>query len=381
MAKSRRSKIKNTSPKSVIPYGRQDIDKSDIHAVLSTLKSPLLTQGPKVIEFENNLSKYCNSKYAVATSNGTTALHIAYIAAGLKKGDEVIVPPNTFVATTNMLIAIGAKPVFCDIRLDTYNIDEKEIEKLITSRTRAVVCVDFAGQPCNYSQLKKIAKRHRLILIEDACHALGASLNGKKVGSIADLTIFSFHPVKSITTGEGGAVLTNNKKFYEKLLSLRSHGIKKDKNGMNVMLELGFNYRLTDIQAALGVNQLKRLDSFIKKRHQLVKIYSRYLKDIPKIILPQQVEKSYSSWHLFVIRTDPKHRDKLREYLKECGIAVNFHYPSVYSHPYYRNNGYKNIHLERADIYHDTAITLPLFTRLEKKQIQYISESIKAYFE
>ncbi len=366
----------------MIPYGRQNIDRSDIQAVLKTLKSDFLTQGPKILEFEKAVAKYCGVKYAVAVSNGTTALHLAYLTAGIKNDDEVITSPNTFVATTNMLIAIGAKPVFCDIRTDTYNIDEKKIEKLITNKTKAIAPIHFAGHPCEMDTIKKIAKKYNLLIIEDACHALGARYKNKKVGGISDMTIFSFHPVKPITTGEGGMIVTDNKKYYEKLLSLRSHGIHKDKKGKNVMTELGYNYRITDIQAALGENQLKRLDNFIKKRHQVVGWYNKELSIIKDIILPEELNGVYSGWHLYIVRTKrPMDRDKLAEYLKQNKIGVNFHYPAVYSHPYYRENGYKNTKLENTELYQNTCITLPLHAKLTKKDVVYISNKIKEFYE
>ncbi|OIO08695.1 UDP-4-amino-4,6-dideoxy-N-acetyl-beta-L-altrosamine transaminase [Candidatus Falkowbacteria bacterium CG1_02_37_44] len=368
----------------MLPYGKQYIDKSDISEVVKVLQSDFLTQGPKVKEFEESLAKYCGAKYAVACANGTAALHLAYLAAGIKKGDEAITTPNTFAATANMLMAIGAKPVFCDIRSDTYNIDEENIKKLITKRTKVIVQVHFAGQSCEMKKIKKIAKKHKLIIIEDACHALGGKYEGEKIGSCkySDMAIFSFHPVKSITTGEGGAVLTNNKKYYEKLLSFRSHGIHKDKNGKNVMVELGYNYRITDIQCALGISQLKKLDKFIKERQRVVKWYEEELGDFKKIILPNVLPENYSSWHIYVIRTAKKNdRDKLKKYLQDKGIGVNFHYPAVYSHPYYRNNGYKNIRLKNMEEYHTTCITLPCYTQLERKDIKYIGEVIREFFK
>ena len=217
----------------MIPYGHQSIDKKDVEAIVKVLKSDWLTQGPKVLEFEKALAKYCGAKYAVAANNGTSALHLSYLVAGLKPGDEVMTSPNTFAATTNMLIVLGVKPVFCDIRLDTYNIDENKIKKLVSKKTKAIVPVHFSGQPCQMDKIYKIAKKYKLLVIEDACHALGAKYRGIKIGGCrySDMAVFSFHPVKSITTGEGGAILTNNKKYYEKLKLLRNHGIHKDEKG------------------------------------------------------------------------------------------------------------------------------------------------------
>ena len=365
----------------MIPYGHQDIDETDIKEVIKVLKSDWLTQGPKILEFEKALAKYCTAKYAVAVCNGTAALHLAYSASNIQKGDEVIVTPNTFAATTNMFLALGAKPIFCDINLDTYNIDETKIEKLITKKTKAIVPVDFAGQPNEMGKIMRIAKKHKLIVIEDACQSLGAKYMKKKIGSIADLTVFSFHPVKSITTGEGGAIITNNKKYYDKLLLFRNHGIYKDKTGKNVMTELGFNYRITDIQTALGINQLKKIDSFIYKRHQVVKWYEQELNSLKEIVLPQELPHNYSAWHLYVIRArNLNERNELVLYLKKNKIGVNFHYPAVYSHPYYRKNGFKNFKLKNEDIYQDTCITLPCFTQLKKSEVKYISNKIKKFY-
>jgi len=366
----------------MIPYGRQHIDRDDIEEVVKVLKSDWLTQGPKVLEFEKALAKYCGAKYAVAVSSGTAALHLAYLAAGLKNGDEVITTPNTFVATTNMLLAVRAVPVFCDIKMDTYNIDEDKIEKYITKKTRAVVPVHFAGQPCNMDKILKLAKKYNLLVIEDACHALGAEYENRKVGSIGDMTIFSFHPVKSITTGEGGAVLTNNEAFYKKLLHLRTHGIKKDKNGFNVMTELGYNYRLTDIQAALGLSQLKKLDKFLEQRHGIVSWYNAELGDIKEIALPVELADTRSAWHIYVIRTkDIKIRNSLASFLKQSGIGVNFHYPSVYSHPYYRKNGNRKTKLANEEIYHKSCLTIPLYPTLTLQNVKYVSEKIKTFYK
>lgn len=378
MAHYKRHKKNNRS--GLISYGHQSINSADIASVTLVLESNWLTQGPKVKEFEEGLAKYCGAKYAVAVSSGTAALHIAYLAAGIKNGDEIITTPNTFVATSNMAIAVGAKPIFCDIRLDTYNIDEKKIESLIAKKTKAIVPVDFAGHPCNMDTIKKIAKKHKLIVIEDACHSLGASYKNKKTGSLADMTAFSFHPVKHITTGEGGAVLTNNLEYYEKLKYFRSHGIVKDKNGFNSMIELGFNYRLSDIGASLGVSQLKRLDRFVNKRRALVKVYMKNLKGLKEIVLPTE-RGAVSSWHIFVIRLkDPDRRTELMNYLKKAGIGNMIHYPAVYSHPYYRNNGYKKLILPNEELYQKSCLTLPLHPGLSEQDILYVCSMIKKFF-
>ena len=365
-----------------IPYGRQNINEDDIKAVVNVLRSDWLTQGPAVKQFEDSLAKYCNAKYAVAVSNGTAALHLAYLSAGLDAGDEVITTPNTFAATTNMLLAVGAKPIFCDIRLDNYNIDETKIEELITPKTKAIVPVHFGGHPCNMDKISAIAKKHNLIVIEDACHALGASYKNKKIGGIGDMSVFSFHPVKSITTGEGGAILTNNPELYKKLAHLRTHGITKDENGFNVMTVLGYNYRITDIQTALGISQLKKLDKFVKARQKVFNTYKTELANIKGISTPSISKNPVSSNHLFVIRTkDPVKRNPLASFLKQNGIGVNFHYPAVYSHPYYRENGYQKVVLKNADLYHNSCITLPLYVALEKNQIKYICKKIREFFK
>ena len=364
----------------MIPYGRQSINRADIQAVEKVLHSDWLTQGPYIKEFENTLCRYTNAKYAVALVNGTAALHLAYLAAGIKAGDEVITTPNTFVATANMLLAVGAKPVFSDIRSDNSNIDESKIEKLITARTRAIVPVHFAGRPCAMREILQLAKKYKLIVIEDAAHALGAVYGGKKIGGLAsDMTIFSFHPVKSITTGEGGAVLTNNSKYYKKLLILRSHGIEKNQQGFNVMKDLGYNYRLTDIQAALGASQLKKLDSFIARRRRIAFWYNEELKDCAEISLPQ--ESSESAWHLYVIRVkNQRLRLPLMKYLNQQEIATNFHYPAVYSHHYYRAHGYKTCQLKNMEDYHATCVTVPCYVKLSQATVKYIASKIKDFF-
>ena len=366
----------------MIPYSKQSINSEDILAVTKVLKSDFLTTGPKVLEFEKNLAKYCNRKYALAVSNGTSALHLAYLATGLGKGDEVITTPNTFVATTNMLLVIGARPVFCDIRLDNYNIDENQIEKLITKKTKAIVPVHFSGHPCAMDKIRQLAKKYNLLIIDDVAHALGAKYKNQMAGGFkTDISTLSFHPVKSITTGEGGAVLTDNRAFFEKAKLLRSQGIIKDKNGFNVMLELGYNYRLNDIGATLGNSQLKKLNGFIKKRRSLATLYNKKLKNIDLIILPKVLPSNHSAHHLYVIRTKKKSdRMPLYKFLLQNDIGVNFHYPNIYKHPYYKKNGFKDTHLTNAEIYSQTAISIPLHQLLKTNEMDYIVRKIKEYF-
>jgi perosamine synthetase len=363
----------------MIPYGKQKIDGDDLAAVEAVLQSDFLTQGPAVAAFEQALSEATGAPYVVAVNSGTAALHVAYLAAGLGAGDEVITTPNTFVATSNMLLAVGAKPVFCDINLDTYNIDETKVEALITPHTKAIVAVDFAGRPCAYKTLREIADTHSLLLIEDGAHSLGASYEGKPVGIQADLTTLSFHPVKPITTAEGGAVLTSNKALYERAKLFRSHGVQKDAAGFNVMTELGFNYRLPDVLAALGTSQLKKLDSFIEKRREIAQWYEETLATCEHVVRPLPSEES--GWHIYVIRVkDPADRIPLYRHLIENGVGANFHYPAVYSHPYYRAHGYESIALEQMDMYDRTSITLPCYVYLKREEVQYISEIINRYF-
>ncbi len=379
MANPKRNK-KAVSP-ALASYGCQNIDGSDESAVLLALRSDRLTQGPRVEEFEKKLASYCGARHAVAVNSGTAALHIAYLAAGIGRGDEVITTPNTFVATSNMALAVGAKPVFCDIRLDTFNINEKSLEALITKKTKAIVPVDFAGRPCDMDAIMKTASRHGLTVIEDACHSLGASYGGRKVGSLAHMTAFSFHPVKHITTGEGGAVLTDDDGLYEKLKRFRSHGIVKDKDGFNSMIDLGFNYRLPDLNAALGTSQLGRLDLFVKKRRMLVEVYLKHLKGLEEIILPAGPVPS-SSWHLFVIRlVDPGQRATLAAHLKTAGIASMIHYPAVYSHPYYRQHGYEGLFLPNEEAYQSSCLTLPLHPQMTASDASYASSVIREFFE
>jgi len=364
-----------------IPYGHQWVDNNDIKEVVKVLKSDWLTQGPNIEEFEKAVAKYCNAKYAVAVSSGTSALYLAYVAANIKPGDEVITTPLTFAATANMIFFCGAKPVFADIKEDTLNIDPKEVEKKITKKTKAIVTVDFAGNPCDYEQILKIAKKHKILLIEDACHALGAEYKGKKVGSFADMTVLSFHPVKHITTGEGGMILTNNKFFYEKLKILRSHGIlkKPEKGGWYYEIENpSFNFRITNIQCALGLSQLKKLDKFIKRRRDIVKIYNNNLKTTENLLLPKENFQGYSAWHIYAVQLIGKDRRKFFEQLQKSGIGVQVHYMPLNMHPFYQKEfGYKLDDFPVAEKYYKGAVTLPLFPKMTNSEVKRVINTTK----
>lgn len=368
----------------MIPYSRQSLNEDDIDAVTAVLRSDWLTQGPNVAGFEKALAEYCGSRFAVAVPNGTAALYIAYGALGLAKSDELITSPNTFVATSNMALMLGAKPVFCDIRSDTRNIDETRIERLITKKTKVIVPVHFAGHPCELDAILNIAKKHNLAVVEDACHAIGAEYRGKRIGALSDLSVFSFHPVKPITTGEGGAILTNNEALYKKMLVLRTHGIIKDpKKTESVgkwyyeMTELGFNNRITDIQCALGLSQLKRLDGFQTKREAVANYYFERLKDESRIALPVRLPHIKHSWHLFAIEV--RYSSKRRavfDHLQKNGIGVQVHYIPVHFQPYYQKLGYGKEKHENAEAYYAGAISLPIYPDLTRADQDFVIEKL-----
>jgi len=363
------------------------VDEEDIAAVVKTLRSDWLTTGPKVQEFENALAQKVGAGYAVTFSSGTAALHAAYFAAGVGAGDEIITTPITFAATANAALYLGAKPVFVDVRPDTININPDEIEKAITMRTKVLAPVDFTGHPAEMDKVMDIAQKNNLVVVEDAAHALGATFREKPVGSLADMTVFSFHPVKHITTGEGGVVTTDNKKYYEKLLSFRNHGIIKEKGKLtqdqgpwyHEMQFLGYNYRLNDIQCALGLSQLNKLDGFLARRRELAALYRKKLKNVPEIKLPVVLPGSNPAWHLYVIRLkgDKPPRRKLFEALQRRGIGVQVHYIPVYLHPFYRNLGYDKGICPVAEDYYQRCITLPLFPAMSNNDINRVVTVLK----
>lgn len=359
------------------PYGRQTLCINDFWNVLSTLKSPFLTCGPKVREFEKAICDYTGAKYCVSVSNATAGLHLAMLAIGVGQGDEVITSPMTFLASSNCVLYAGGTVKFADIEPETANICLTEIEKQITPKTKAIIPVHFAGQSCDMEEIKAIADKNNLLIVEDAAHAIGSDYKGEKVGSCkhSDMTIFSFHPVKTITTGEGGAITTNNKELYEKLLALRSHGMYKDgemsNNWKYEMRDLGFNYRLTDIQASLGISQLKKLDKFKKRRREIVDYYNKNLG------LPHLVEKEFSNacFHLYPVMV--RNREEFYHKAKTVGLNLQVHYIPVHTQPYYKKLGFKDGDYPNAEIYYKKCISLPLYPGLSNCDLKEIVKRVK----
>lgn len=368
-----------------IPYGRQSIEEEDIEEVVRVLRSDYLTTGPKVAEFEKTVADYVGAEYAVAVSNGTAALHIACLTAGIGAGDEVITSPITFAASANCVLYCGGTPVFADIKKDTYNIDPEDIERKITPKTKAIIPVHYTGQPCEMDAITEIAKKHNLIVIEDGAQVISGEYKGKKIGSISDMTTFSFHPVKPVTTGEGGMVTTNNKELYERLKLFHTHGITREPELMDKQdgpwyyeqLELGFNYRITDIQCALGISQMRRLDAFAEHRRMLAARYNEGFAGCKNVITPYQHPDCLSSWHLYMIQVPADMRKAVFEKLRQAGIGVNVHYIPVYKHPYYQVHGYQDICCPNAETFYAGAITLPLYADMTEEQVDYVVEKIK----
>ncbi|OGC86107.1 UDP-4-amino-4,6-dideoxy-N-acetyl-beta-L-altrosamine transaminase [Candidatus Adlerbacteria bacterium RIFCSPHIGHO2_02_FULL_54_18] len=371
----------------MIPYSTQDISEADIQAVVKTLKSGWITQGPAIERFEVVLAKAAGTKYAVALNSGTAALHAAYFAAGVKKGDEVIVPALTFAATGNAALYLGARPVFADVDPETGNMRISDARKAITKKTKVLVPVDYAGRPVDLRAFKTLARKHTLVLIADAAQSLGARFRGRPAASGADMSIFSFHPVKSITTGEGGAVVTDNPEYARLVRLFRSHGITKDAGHLKNKKEggwymeqqaLGYNYRMPDINAALGESQLRRLKSFITKRAAAARHYDTLLKNIPSLMLPAQDSvTNRSAWHLYPVRVDAKKRRAVFDYLRSRGIGVQVHHIPVHTHPHYQKLGYKKGSCPNAERFYATAISIPLFPRITLRQQQYIARELK----
>jgi len=367
-----------------IPYGKQTINEEDVISVVNTLKSDFLTTGPKVKEFEEEFSKYVGAKYSVAVSNGTAALHLACLAAGLNENHELLTSPMTFVASANCALYCGAKPIFIDVKSKNGLIDESKIEEKISKKTKIILPVHYSGLLCNMKKIKEIANEHRLTVIEDACHALGAKYKDSKIGDCkySDMAIFSFHPVKHITTGEGGMITTNNKELYEKLIILRNHGIEKKEKWKQEMIYLGYNYRLCDIQCALGISQLKRINEFIGKRRKIAKKYDEEFKNLEEIDFLREEENQLNPYHLYIIKLkDSKKREALYNFLKSKKIFCQVHYVPVYWHPYYKNLGYLKGICPKAEEFYEQILSIPIYPSLKKEEQDYIIQKIKEFLK
>lgn len=370
-------------------YGHQYIDDDDIKAVVDVMKSDYLTCGPKIAELEQKLCRVTGAKYAVVCSNGTAALHIAALAAGVQPGDEVITTPITFAASANCALYCGAKPVFADINEETYNIDPACVEALTTEKTKAVVAVDYTGQSVELDRLLAHCHKNNIVLIEDGAHVIGTRYNGRYNGSIADMTTLSFHPVKTVTCGEGGAVLTNSETFYKKLLLYRSHGITRDETQMEhepdgswyyEQIALGYNYRMTDMQAALLISQLDKLPAFSKRRKEIVKAYNEVFSKLPQLVVQKEIPESDTTRHLYILRLNPDRltigRKEFFDALAAENVCCNVHYIPTYYFPYYEKLGYHRGLCPKAEKLYEEIISLPLYYAMSDQDVRDVIEAV-----
>ena len=376
----------------LLPYGRQSLDDADIQAVVEVLKSDWLTTGPKVAEFEERFAAWIGARHAVSFSSGTAALHGAAFAAGLEPGDEAITTPMTFCATANCILYQGATPVFADVSPDTLNLDPREVSKRLSarpsSRTKAIIAVDYAGHPAALDELGQLAKTHGVLLIEDACHALGAEYHGKRVGGIADMSVFSFHPVKHLTTGEGGMVATNDARLAETLRRFRNHGIssearerKESGQWFYQMVVLGFNYRLTDIACALGLSQLEKLAANLARRREIAAQYAEAFRDLTAIVIPTVRDGVVPAWHLYPVRLKLEllaaGRGEIFQALRAENIGVNVHYIPVHQHPYYRERFKTEPGYPVAEDGYERLISLPMFHSMTAQDVEDVIHALR----
>ena len=376
--------------KKFLPYGKQFIDQSDIDAVVNVLKSDYLTQGPVIGQFESAFKETVGAKFAVAVSNGTAALQLSLLALDIGPGDEVITTPNSFLATSNAILYVGATPVFVDIELNQFGIDPTKIEAAITNKTKAIIPVHFAGFPVDLELIHEIANKYNLKVIEDSCHALGAKYKESNIGSCAysDCSTFSFHPVKHIATGEGGMITTNSNDVYQKLLTLRTHGVTKDSNQLTQnpgpwyyeMQTLGFNYRMTDIQAALGCSQLKKLTSFVKRRREIAKQYDAVFSGSDLIKPIKEQVHHWCSYHLYVVQIDfdsiGKNRADVINELKDNGIGTQVHYIPIIDQPYYKENVKVTGNFKHCRAYYKQALSLPMYPLMDDEDVKKVVEAL-----
>lgn len=371
-------------------YGHQYIDKTDIQAVVEVMKSDYLTCGPKIGELEKKLCDVTGAKYAVVCANGTAALHIAALCAGVGEGDEVITTPITFAASANCALYCGARPVFADIDPETYNIDPAKVEAAITPRTKAVVAVDYTGQSVELGPIREICKKHGLVLIEDGAHVIGTTYKGRPNGSIADMTTFSFHPVKTVTGGEGGAVLTNDEILYKKLLLYRAHGITREEKLMEhepdgpwyyEQISLGYNYRITDMQAALIISQLDKLPMFSARRKEIVKRYDEAFRKMPELFVQREIPESDTTRHLYILRIVPEklkiNRRQFFDALAAENVHCNVHYIPTYYFPYYEKLGYRRGLCPHAEKLYEEILSLPLYYAMSDEDVESVIEAVK----
>ena len=378
--------------KTLLPYGRQRLDEDDIQAVVDVLRSDWLTTGTRVGEFEDGFAAWVGAKYAVSFSSGTAGLHAAAFAAGLEQGDEAITTPMTFCATANCVLYQGARPIFADVSRDTLNLDPEQAAAKINSKTRVILPVDYAGHPSDVDAILQIAERHGLTVIEDACHALGAEYRGRRIGSIAHMTVFSFHPVKHLTTGEGGMVTTDRSDFAENLRRFRNHGISSDARQRQTtgqwyyeMVSLGFNYRLTDIACSLGLNQLEKLEANLARRRKIAARYTAAFRSVPGVIPPSVRSNVNHAWHLYPIRLDlskvSADRGQIFRALRAENIGVNVHYIPVHLHSYYRERfGYKGGQYPVAEDAYERLISLPMFHGMSDQDVDDVIAAVHKVF-
>ncbi|MCK4730458.1 MAG: UDP-4-amino-4,6-dideoxy-N-acetyl-beta-L-altrosamine transaminase [Candidatus Aenigmarchaeota archaeon] len=372
--------------KKFLPYCQPLIEKEEIKEVVDTLKSGWLTIGPKTTEFESLIAEYVGAKHAISVNSCTAALHLSLIALGIKSGDEVITTPFTFASTGNVIVHIGAKPVFVDIKKDTYNLDPEKIKEAITPKTKAIIPIHYAGQPYDVKAIMEIAKDHNLFVIEDAAHAIGAEYNGKKIGTFGTTTCFSFYATKNMTTGEGGAVTTNDDKLADKLRILRLHGMSKDAwkrysdkgSWYYEIEECGWKYNMTDMQAALGVHQIKKLDKFIEIRRKYASIYNKELKKIEGIIIPYEKPNVKHVYHLYPILLKNYNRNKFIEEMKEMNIGCSVHFIPLHLHPFYKRTfRFKKGDFPNAEWVYEREVSLPLYPKMKEEELKYIIKCIR----